>query len=93
MTIETHATTENPPPPGEQLCQSVSLSNLAEVQRLLAAGVDPNERSARYHRCALMLANRVEMVDLRSKPDQMSIWPMTAAAMPSPMPWIGGTRR
>ena len=56
--------TENNPQPGELLCQAVRQGNLAEVQRLLAAGVDANALSTPYNWSALMLANSVEMVDL-----------------------------
>lgn len=56
--------TETNPLPGELLCQAVSQDDLAEVQRLLAAGVDVNGRSAEDNLSALMLADSAEMADL-----------------------------
>lgn len=52
---------------GELLCQAVGQGDLADVKRLLAAGVDVNARCERYNWCALMLADSVEMVDLLLK--------------------------
>ncbi len=59
--------TENSPHPGELLCHAVSQGDLAEVQRLLAVGVDVNARSAHFNWSALMLADSVEMADLLLK--------------------------
>jgi ankyrin repeat protein len=56
--------TPSDPQPADRLCQAVSQGDLAEVQRLLEAGVDVNARSTHSQWTPLMLTDSVDMVDL-----------------------------
>ncbi len=48
---------------GDELCHAVMQGDLAEVQRLLARGVDANARESRFNRSALMLTESAKIAD------------------------------